>query len=55
MTEVPSARDQLVERLFGATIAALDLLHVWVGERLGLSARVPTEACRPKILNPAMG
>ncbi len=31
-----SARDQLVERLFGATIAALDLLHIWVGERLGL-------------------
>jgi SAM-dependent methyltransferase len=31
-----SARNQLVERLFGATIAALDLLHIWVGERLGL-------------------
>ncbi len=31
-----SARDQLVERLFSGTIAALDLLHVWVGEHLGL-------------------
>ncbi len=31
-----AARDQLAERLFGATIAALDLLHVWLGERLGL-------------------
>jgi len=31
-----AARDRLVERLFGATIGALDLLHVWVGERLGL-------------------
>ncbi len=31
-----AARDQLVERLFGATIAALDLYHVWLGERLGL-------------------
>ena len=35
-TSATSAKDQLVERLFGATIAALDLLHVWVGERLGL-------------------
>jgi hypothetical protein len=31
-----SAREQLVERLFGASIAALDLLHLWIGERLGL-------------------
>lgn len=31
-----AARDQLVERLFGATIASLDLLHVWLGERLGI-------------------
>lgn len=31
-----AARDQLVERLFGATIATLDLFHVWLGERLGL-------------------
>ncbi|MGH9284567.1 MAG: class I SAM-dependent methyltransferase [Acidimicrobiales bacterium] len=41
MTEASSsraaaARDQLAERLFGATIAALDLFHVWLGERLGL-------------------
>lgn len=41
MNEAPTsdgiaARDQLVERLFGATIAALDLYHVWLGERLGL-------------------
>jgi SAM-dependent methyltransferase len=31
-----AVRDQLAERLFGATIAALDLYHVWLGERLGL-------------------
>jgi len=31
-----AARDQLADRLFGATIAALDLYHVWLGERLGL-------------------
>ena len=30
------ARDRLAERLFGATIAALDLYPVWLGERLGL-------------------
>lgn len=35
-TEPGAARDRLVERLFGATIAALDLYHVWLGERLGL-------------------
>lgn len=35
-TDASIARDQLVERLFGATIGALDLLHVWLGERLGL-------------------
>jgi SAM-dependent methyltransferase len=31
-----AARDELVERLFGASIATLDLFHVWLGERLGL-------------------
>lgn len=31
-----AARDQLVDRLFGAAVGALDLLHVWLGERLGL-------------------
>ena len=35
-TDAATARDQLTERLFGATIGALDLLHVWLGERLGL-------------------
>ena len=35
-TEPGAARDALVERLFGATIAAMDLYHVWLGERLGL-------------------
>lgn len=34
--DADGARDQLVERLFGATIATLDLFHVWLGERLGL-------------------
>jgi 2-polyprenyl-3-methyl-5-hydroxy-6-metoxy-1,4-benzoquinol methylase len=29
-------RDALVERLFGATIGALELLHVYLGDRLGL-------------------
>ncbi len=40
-----AARDQLVERLFGATIAALDLYHIWLGERLGLY-RALTQAGR---------
>ena len=35
-TDAVEARDRLVERLFGATIAAFDLYHVWLGERLGL-------------------
>jgi hypothetical protein len=29
-------RDAFAERLFGATVGALDLLHVYVGDRLGL-------------------
>ncbi len=29
-------RDALVERLFRATLGALELLHVYVGDRLGL-------------------
>jgi SAM-dependent methyltransferase len=36
VTDPAVARDQLVERLFGATIGALDLLHIWLGERAGL-------------------
>lgn len=36
VTPADAARDQLAGRLFGATIASLDLLHVWLGERLGL-------------------
>jgi len=35
-SDAGAARDRLVERLFGATVGALDLLHVWLGERLGL-------------------
>jgi len=31
-----AARDSLAQRLFGACIGALDLLHVYVGDRLGL-------------------
>lgn len=31
-------RDALAERLFGACIGAMDLLHVYVGDRLGLYA-----------------
>ncbi len=31
-----AGRDALVERLFGACIGALDLLHVYVGDHLGL-------------------
>ena len=31
-----SRRDALAERLFSATIGALDLLHVYVGDQLGL-------------------
>ncbi len=33
-----AVRDGFFERLFGAAIAALDLLHVYVGRRLGLYA-----------------
>lgn len=45
MSQAAAARDQLVQRLFGATIATLDLFHVWLGERLGLY-RVLAEAGR---------
>lgn len=31
-----AARDALVERLFAATVGSLELLHVYIGERLGL-------------------
>lgn len=31
-----ATRDALVERIFGATIGALDLLHIYVGDKLGL-------------------
>ncbi|HVM14372.1 MAG TPA: class I SAM-dependent methyltransferase [Egibacteraceae bacterium] len=31
-----AARDRFVERLFGASIAALDLCHIYLGHRLGL-------------------
>ena len=31
-----AARDALAERLLGATVGALDLVHVWLGEHLGL-------------------
>jgi SAM-dependent methyltransferase len=31
-----AARDALAERLLGATVGALDLFHVWLGEHLGL-------------------
>lgn len=34
--EEEAATEALVERLFGACIGALDLLHVYVGDRLGL-------------------
>lgn len=41
MTETPTddavaARDRLAERLLDATVGALDLFHVWLGDRLGL-------------------
>lgn len=35
-SEEQAARDALAGRLFGACIGALDLLHVYVGDRLGL-------------------
>jgi SAM-dependent methyltransferase len=35
-TDVDQRRDALVERLFGATLGALDLLAIYVGDRLGL-------------------
>ena len=31
-------RDQLVERLFGSALGAMDLLCVYLGDRLGLYA-----------------
>ena len=33
---VPARRDALVERLFQATVASMDLLGVYLGTRLGL-------------------
>ena len=30
------SRDALVARMFGATIGTLELLHVYIGDRLGL-------------------
>src|ERR687895_1484922 len=36
MTEAAERRDALVERLFGATLGAMDVLAVYVGVRLGL-------------------
>ncbi|HYZ18729.1 MAG TPA: hypothetical protein VE615_04240, partial [Gaiellaceae bacterium] len=35
-TEASERRDALVERLFGATIGAMDVASVYVGVRLGL-------------------
>jgi 2-polyprenyl-3-methyl-5-hydroxy-6-metoxy-1,4-benzoquinol methylase len=35
-TEVDQRRDALVERLFGATLGAMDVLAVYLGDRLGL-------------------
>jgi len=34
-SRIPASADTLVERLFGATIAALDLFSVYLGDRLG--------------------
>src|ERR671914_457210 len=36
MTEAAERRDALVERLFGASLGAMDVLAVYVGVRLGL-------------------
>ncbi len=36
MAEADADRDQLAERLFSACVGALDLLHVYVGDQLGL-------------------
>jgi len=36
MTDHDTARDALAERLLEACVASLDLLHVYVGDRLGL-------------------
>jgi hypothetical protein len=35
-TDVDQRRDALVERLFEATLGALDVLAIYVGDRLGL-------------------
>ena len=35
-SEAEAARDALAERLLGATVGALDLFHIWLGEHLGL-------------------
>lgn len=42
-----SRRDALVERLFGACIGTLDLLHVYVGDRLGLYRALAAGPCTP--------
>src|SRR6187431_352250 len=35
-TDASASRDALVERLFGATLGAMDVVSVYVGVRLGL-------------------
>lgn len=42
-----SRRDALAERLLGACTGALDLLHVYVGDRLGLYRALTEEAATP--------
>ena len=35
-TDASASRDALVERLFGATLGAMDVVSVYIGVRLGL-------------------
>ena len=42
MTDHDTARDALAERLLEACVASLDLLHVYVGDRLGLYEALAT-------------
>ena len=48
--QTEAGRDALAERLFGACVGALDLLHVYVGDRLGLYAALAEGPCTPAAL-----
>ena len=50
--EEQAATEALAERLFAACIGALDLLHVYVGDQLGLYGASPPTAPSPPASSP---